>query len=245
MARRATGQVIEPRGGRGWAIRFRAYGKRRYLALGCAEDGWDRERAEAELRHVLADVERGIWRPHEPEPAEAPAGTPTFHEFASRWLEARQSELRPRTIKDYQWALSYHLLPFFKDHSLAEITAAEVDRYKLAKVREGKLAPPQINKSLKRLSQILDVAVDYGHLSSNPAMSRGGRRRVKESTPRRTWVEPEQLLALLGAAPKRHRPVLATLVGAGLRVGELCALDWRDLDLATGTLTVQESPNCR
>jgi hypothetical protein len=60
MARKATGQVIEPKDGRAWAIRFRAYGKRRYVALGTAEDGWDRERAEAELRHVLADVERGL-----------------------------------------------------------------------------------------------------------------------------------------------------------------------------------------
>jgi integrase len=48
-------------------------------------------------------------------------------------------------------------------------------------------------------------------------------------------------LALLDAAPKGHRPVLAALAGAGLRVGEAGALDWRDLDLAAGTLTVQES----
>lgn len=193
------------------------------------------------MRHVLADVDRGIWQPHEPQPVEAPADMPTFHVFASEWMEGRRPELRPRTIKDYEWALSHHLLPFFKGHLLSEITVAEVDRYKQAKVREGKLAPPQINKSLKRLSQILDVAVDYGHLPSNPAASKGGRRRVKESAPRRTWVEPEQLMALLDAAPKRHRAVLATLAGAGLRVGELCALDWRDIDLATGTLTVQES----
>ncbi len=166
---------------------------------------------------------------------------PSFHQFASEWLLTRRPELRPATIKDYQWALTYHLLPFFKDHPLVEITIAEVDRYKLAKVREDKLAPSQINKTLKRLAQILDVAVDYGLLPSNPAASRGGRRRVKESAPRRTWVEPEQLLALLDGAPKRHRAVLATLAGAGLRVGELCALDWRDLDLATQTLTVRES----
>jgi integrase len=48
-------------------------------------------------------------------------------------------------------------------------------------------------------------------------------------------------MALLDAAPKRHRPVLATLAGTGLRVGELCALDWRDLDLPVGALTVQAS----
>ena len=241
MARRASGQVIEPKDGRAWALRFRAYGRRRYVTLGTSEEGWSRQRAEAELRHILADVERGIWRPYQPQPVEAPVEAPSFHEFASQWLEARRPELRPRTIKDYRWALSHHLLPFFKDHRLPEITVAEVDRYKVAKVREGKLAPAQINKCLKRLSQILDVAVDYGHLPGNPAASKGGRRRVKESPPRRSWVEPEQLLALLGAAPKKHRAVIATLAGAGLRVGEACALDWGDLDLATGTLRVGES----
>lgn len=242
MARRATGGVIPPEKNRGkWAIRFRANGKRRQITLGSPEEGWNRQKAEAELRHVLADVERGVWQPHRPTTVAAPADVPTFHVFASEWMEARRPELRPRTIKDYEWALSHHLLPFFKDHLLPEITVAEVDRYKQAKVREAKLAPAQINKTLKRLSQILDLAVDYGHLPSNPAASKGGRRRVKESAPRRTWVEPEQLMALLDAAPKGHRAILATLAGAGLRVGELCALDWRDLDLATGTLTVQAS----
>ncbi len=184
MARKATGGVIEPKDGRGWAIRFRAYGKRRSVTLGSSGEGWNREKAEEKLRHVLADVERGIWQPHEPAAAvEAPAEVPTFHEFASEWMAARRPELRPRTIKDYEWALSYHLLPFFKGHLLPEITVAEVDRYKQAKVREGKLAAPQINKSLKRLSQILDLAVDYGHLPSNPAASKGGRRRVKEPAP--------------------------------------------------------------
>lgn len=241
MGRKATGSVIEPKDGRGWAIRFRAYGKRHLVTLGSTEEGWHREKVDERLRHVLADVERGIWQPHEPAPVEAPEDMPSFHAFASEWLAARRPELRPRTVRDYQWALSHHLLPFFQRHLVSQITVAEVDRYKTAKVREGKLAAAQINKTLKRLSQILDVAVDYGHLPSNPAASKGGRRRVKETAPHRTWVEPEQLKALLDAAPKGHRAILATLAGAGLRVGEACALDWRDLDLATGTLTVQES----
>jgi hypothetical protein len=75
MPRPATGQVIEREGktGRTFAIRFRAYGVRRFVTLGTAEDGWGRERAEAELRHVLADVERGIWQPTKRTAAEAPA----------------------------------------------------------------------------------------------------------------------------------------------------------------------------
>src|SRR5262245_38294441 len=99
MARKATGSVISPKGKqRSWAIRFRAYGKRRYVSLGRPEEGWDRFRAEAALRHVLADVERGIWRPHEPERVEAPREVPSFHEFASEWLHGREPELRPKTI---------------------------------------------------------------------------------------------------------------------------------------------------
>lgn len=251
MARKATGQVIEPAGGRGWAIRFRAYGKRRYVTLGTAEDGWTRQRAEAELRHVLADVERGTWRPYEPEPVEAPAEVPTFHEFASEWLEARAPELRPRTVEEYTWELTHHLLPFFKDHRLPAITVEEVDRYRAAKVREGKLAPYTINKTLTRLGQILEVAVEYGHMDRNPA--RGRRRRLKADKPRRAWLEPEQITPLLDAAgaidaerkrrddPGGRRAMLATLTLAGLRVGELIALRWRDVNLASGRLQVGEA----
>ena len=112
-----------------------------------------------------------------------------------------------------------------------------MDRYKAAKLREGSSARTQINKTLKLLAQILDVAIEYELIDgANPA--RGRRRRVKVAKPQRTWVEPEQLLALLEAADTYHRPILATLAGAGLRVGEALALDWRDVNLATGTLKV-------
>jgi len=67
MARPATGQVIAPKGkAKSWAVRFRAYGKRHHVTLGRPEEGWNRERAGAEPRHVLADIERGIWRPYRP-----------------------------------------------------------------------------------------------------------------------------------------------------------------------------------
>lgn len=241
MARKATGQVIPPKGKqKSWALRFTAYGKRRFVTLGRSEDGWNRQRAEAELENVLADVRRGIWQPHKPEPAEAPADAQTFHEFASEWLHTRRAELRPRTIEDYEWALSYHLLPHFKAHTLDAITVAEVDAFKAAKLREGKLGAAQINKVLKLLAQIMNMAIEY-ELTDRANPARGRRRRVKVTKPDRTWVEPEQLLALLDAADGFHRPVLATLAGAGLRAGEAMALDWRDVNLAIGTLTAGRS----
>jgi integrase len=240
MARAATGQVIPPNGGRqrSWALRFPAYGERRFLTLGRSEEGWDRERAERELRHVLADVERGIWRPPAPDPTPEVRRDPTFHEFAADWLRAREPELAPKTVAKYRWALELHLLPVFAGRRLSELTRRDVDDFKAAKMREGRIAAAQVNTTLKVLSQILDLAVEYELLDANVA--EGKRRRVKAPKPRRSWVEPEQLPSLLDAAGAL-RPTLATLAGAGLRVGEAVALDWRDVNLATGTLTVRES----
>jgi integrase len=135
--------------------------------------------------------------------------------------------------------LELHLLPYFARHRLTDITIEEVDRYKAAKLREGKLAPNAINKTLTRLAQVLEVAVEYGHIERNPA--KGKRRRVKGTEPRRSWVEPEQLPTLIDAADSYLRPMIATLAGAGLRIGEAVALDWRDVKLGTGTLIVRES----
>lgn len=242
MPRPATGQVIEREGARGtsYALRFRAYGRRRYLTLGTNEEGWSRDRAELELSHVLADVQRGLWREPNPAPVAEPREEPTFHVFASEWLTARaQERLAERTIEDYRWALTHHLLPFFADYRLSAITVREVDRYKAAKAAEGVLGANQVNKTLTRLSQILAVAVEYELIAANPAA--GKRRRLKSTRPRRSWVEPEQLMALLGSAPGYRRPLLAVLAGAGLRVGEALALRWADVDLATGTLRVLRS----
>lgn len=240
MPRKATGQVVEPSNGRGWAIRFRAYGKRRYVTLGTSEEGWNRRRAEAELRHVLADVERGIWQPYEPAPAPENLEAPTFHQFASEWMENREPELRSKTIQSYRWMLSGHLLPHFARTRLDRISPEDVDRYKAAKLREGALGPNQINKSIGLLAMILDAAGDYGHTDPARNPARGRRRRVKRTPPTRPTIEPEQLISLLEAADKL-RPLVATMAGAGLRNGEVCGLEWRDFDPASGTLRVAAS----
>jgi len=128
--------VIERHGENGttFGLRFRAYGRRYYVTA----EGRTRDKAEEELQNILADVRRGIWRPPEPKSkAEEPKPEPTFHHFASEWIVARELEgLAAKTIVDLRWSLTNHLLPFFADYRLSEITPQEVDRYKTSKARE-------------------------------------------------------------------------------------------------------------
>jgi integrase len=244
MARPPTGQVLERNGKRGrvFALRFRAYGQRQYVTT----EATTRAEAEDALATVLAEVKLGIWRAPTIDVEQEAKPEPTFHEFASEWLEARKPELGERTYEDYRWSLTHHLLPFFKGHRLSEITVREVDRYKTAKLAEGTLAANTVNKTLTRLSQILSLAAEYELIPANPAA--GKRRRVKGTKPRRPWVEPEQLLTLLEAAthPKpllggRGRQLLAVLAGAGLRIDEALSLERQNVNLAKGTLTVTKS----
>ena len=71
MARPATGEVkthVRKDGLTSFALRFRAYGQRRFVTLGTDEAGWTPKRAAAELRNTLARVDAGIWRQEESQP---------------------------------------------------------------------------------------------------------------------------------------------------------------------------------
>lgn len=242
MGRPPTGRVIvdEQKKGRTFRLRFTAYGERYMVTLGTVAEGWSEAKAQERLDEILADVRRGLWSPAAPREVERSTEVPSFHEFATDWLGRRAAGgLAPKTVENYRWALSGHLLPWFRAHLLTEITAEEVDRYAAGKVREGKIAPAQINTTITRLAQILGDAVEYGLIERNPAAGR--KRKVKASAPKGPAVEPEQLMALLDAAPKGLRPLFATLAGAGLRPGEAVALEWQDVKLGAGTLLIRES----
>jgi integrase len=285
MATRAPrGEIVRNRrraGGFTYALRFSAHGKRHYVTLGRPEQGWTDKRAEEELANTLAAVRTGTWRPWEPSPEPVPG--PTFHEFASAWFDQVKAELRPNTVLDYEWQLVVHLLPFFKDHLLSQITVAEVDRYREHKVAENRrieaaakrgkprmikyedrrgrkhertertLSAVSVNKTITRLGQILEVAVERELISRNPAKVGGRRRKLKVSKPERTYLDrAEWITALLDAAGAMdreaksngqipRRAMLATLVYAGLRISEALELRWRDVGLAGGRLRVRKS----
>ena len=259
MGRPATGQVVVNKRRRSptFGLRFRAYGKREYVTLGTAAEGWTHARAQTELANILADVRRGIWRPPVVEVVDSPREIPNFHVFASEWFERQKVEggrrgngLSETGKAALRWVITNHLLPAFASRRLDQISVEDVDRYRLAKVREGKIGVTSINKTLATLSAILETAVEYELIDRNPA--RGRRRRLPAAAPRRSWLDrADHIAALLDAAGDldatakvrcgQRRALLATLIFAGLRIGEALSLKRGDIDLARGTITVRAS----
>jgi integrase len=204
---------------------------------------------------VMEEVRQGAWvPPRRSLRARGPA--PTFEKFAGEWVARHKAEggrrrtgLSPSGQADLQWRLE-HLLTHFTGMPIDEITVAEVDSFRYAKVQEGKLSATSINKMLTTLAAILETAVEHELIGRNPA--KGGKRRLPAVKPHRSWLDrADHISALLDAAGKidragrapvgLRRPLIATLLFAGLRIGEVQALRWRDVDLLRGTIRVRQA----
>ena len=116
--------------------------ERRACDCGC-HGGWTQRTAETELRNIIAKVAAGVWeRPRRSAPAPVKR-MPTFHEYASYWLQAHkdgvlgEKPLGKASYKDYRWRLS-HLLPFFGPFLLDEIDSDLCLEFKAHKLKEAK-----------------------------------------------------------------------------------------------------------
>jgi hypothetical protein len=126
------------------------------------------KQAEAELRHVLADVERGTWQPVKVEAPPEPEPLPTFHQFAEQWWTRNERQLAPKTREDYRWRLEKHLLGHFGELPLDAITYDRVERYIAVKLDRG-LSPRSVNMTVTLLAAILEGAVERELIVRNPA----------------------------------------------------------------------------
>lgn len=134
---------------------------------------------------------------------------------------------------------------------LSEIKYATVRRYETLKLSEkDPLSPGSINKTVQLLAAFLERAYREELIDRNPAKG----DRLKVGKPTRAYLDhSDQIDALLRAAAAldaeartdrrgfARRAIVTTLLFTGVRVGELCSLRWRDIDLANARLRIATS----
>ncbi|HTK90704.1 MAG TPA: site-specific integrase [Verrucomicrobiae bacterium] len=158
--------------------------------------------------------------------------------------------IRARSILDI------HILPRFGGTKLAKLRREDIERWQAE--RRASVSGSTANKELMRLGHILNRAVKWGYLRTNPAK---GVERAKEAPGRVRYLSQDERDLLLNGRnviitakdgrtwTVRREPnaalrlyILAALQ-TGARRGELGALTWGDVDMKARTLTFRHTKN--
>src|SRR5215211_4978175 len=243
-ASRVTGHVFLAKRKRGdkWYAKYRLPdGQQVQKVLGPAwaergrppEGHYTRKTAEGELRRLMTDAERGTL-------AAARKTGATFADVAVEWLRyvEQDRKRRPSTIQGYRSVLQSRLLPEFGELPVELITADMIDDYRARLVGEETLSARSVNKLLVQLHAIFKRAQRLHKLPSNPAA--GVERQPLRRSGDIDVLTPAEVEALARAAESEQDASLFTAAAfTGLRMGELRALRWGDVDFAAQRVHVR------
>src|SRR5215212_899631 len=147
---------------------------------------------------------------------------------------------RPSTVRDYRIFVNKILVPAPGEAPIEAITSAHVDAFRTQLVAEDRLAARTINKYLALIHGILKRAQRVYGLSANAAA--GVERQPVRRSGDFDVLSAEEVEALIRAAGSSQDAALyATAAYAGLRLGELRALRWRDVDFGKCLIHVRRS----
>lgn len=207
--------------------------------------------AQIELAKFLTEVESGLI---------VDGNIPTFAQYVEIWTkDYALKELAPSTYYSYKRMLETRITPYFGHYKLNKIKPTDIMRfYDLLeedtqiirrKNNNGKktrkpLSQKTILEHHRLLSAMLHKAVYWQLIISNPA------ERVqppKARKPKRRYYDDEQCkillhnLSLLGEDQIKYKVAIILTIFTGVRLGELMGLEWQDIDLKTGIVSINRS----
>jgi len=164
---------------------------------------------------------------------------PTLSEFAGRFLEGyvRANRQKPSGIATKESILRIHLVPFLGRKRLDRIKSEDVQRLKS---RLGNKATKTVNNVLTVLNKLLKVAVEWEVIEQMPCTIKL-LPVVQPEMEFHDFDEYEALVEAAGFVDDRARLIVLLGGEAGLRRGEMLALEWTDVDFKKDQLTVRHS----
>lgn len=236
-----SGHVFKRKGKRGvvWYAKFRLPdGRQQKKRLGLAwsektapPDGYfTKGKAEAYLDELLRQARDGSL------PGLVQTGK-TFADAADEWLAYSENvrDCKPSTLRDYR-NMARVLVREFGNRKIETITTQDIDIWISGYGGSNRTR----QKYLVCLGSIFKRAMKVYGLPRNPA-DLVERPRVRRAA-KIDVLRPEEVLALVRAAESdQDAAIFHTAAFAGLRMGELLALRWRDVDFTRRTIHVREN----
>jgi integrase len=193
--------------------------------------------ARAWQADAKAGVRRGLVRAASPATVSEAADV-LLAGMRSGVIRNRSGEpYKPSVVRSYEQSLFTHILPDLGARKVSELKRRDLQRLVDAIVRTGAQASTVRNAFLP-LRVIFRLAIEDGAAAINPC---AGLRLPAVRGKRERFAEPGEAAALVAAVPLRDRAIWATAFYAGLRRGELRALRWCDVDLASAVIRVNRS----
>lgn len=195
---------------------------------------------EAERLAIAQIHETGSIEPAAPAPPPEPAKkVPTLDEFArEQWLPLAKVDGKPATQRMKASALRRlrRVATAIVDTPIDQIDRRAVDQVRQALVEQG-FKPGSINTTLRAFRHLLGLAHGYGLLPQIPKVA-----LVKEGPEKIDFLTTEELQRMLDApVPPLVKLMVLVAAQTGLRLGELRALEWGDVDLAGRRLFVRRN----
>ena len=168
----------------------------------------------------------------------------TFSVLSASWLSEGRGRWKESTFQKYKEHLNIHLLPKFGDRTLYSISSEELSSFLSLHSTEGGsgLSPSTRGVFLTIMKQIKDHAARSGISAGyDPVLVRIDGRKSHKETRTFTLEEQERLVKLISASPDPYGKGVLLSLFTGLRLGELCALRWEDVNLEKKKLYVKRT----
>jgi integrase len=215
------GVKIKKRGSK-WYVYVNYHGRRKNRCVGTREAA-ERVRREIEARLALGDV--GFLTQNE--------NAPVFGTFADRWLkDYARVECKTSTADGYDGVIEQYLRPRFGNRCLDQIKRDDI-KAMINELIAKELSRNTVRNALCVIRGIFNEAIEAGIVEANPATRLGRFTRTAKTAEVKgislTPAEAEQFLQAAKDTCPEYHPLFLMALRAGLRRGELVAVQWGDI----------------